>query len=318
MNTATALLHPIAATAEVHPGLDQSPRPASAALTKTGGFLAGFTHTLQPYIGCRFGCAYCYVKGLSVHQFHQPSLAWGDYVHPRVGIADHLRKELARLAGRGALATTAIFMSSATDPYQGLERRWRLSRACLDVLAQSPPGLLVVQTRSPLVADDFDRLRALGDRCWLNFTLETDQDEVRRAITPRCPSIPQRLATLRRAQEAGLNVQITVSPCLPFSDIETFGALLLAHGQRVVVDTYVTGDGQAGGRTARTPTPAIYAQQGWGDWRAEQSARHLFHWLHERVGERAGWSQAGFLALTERLRHDPNHSSRAPLATHSP
>jgi DNA repair photolyase len=279
--------------------IDFSSRPASAALTKTGGFLAGFTHTLQPYIGCRFGCEYCYVKGLSVHRFHQPALAWGDYAHPRLGIAEQLRKELARLAARDQLTNVAIFMSSATDPYQGLERTYRLSRACLEGLLEYPPRLLVVQTRSPLVAEDFALLRALGDRCWLNFTLETDQDNVRRVITPRCPSIPQRLATLQRALAAGLNVQITVSPCLPFSDVETFGALLLTHSQRVIVDTYVSGDGQTGQRTATTQTPNIYAGHGWGDWRAETAARSLFDWLHTRIGDRAGWSQTGFVALTE-------------------
>src|SRR5436853_6721488 len=102
--------------------IDRAPRPASGALTKTGGFLAGFTHTLQTYIGCRFGCEYCYVKGLSVHRFHQPPLPWGDYAHPRIGIAEQLRKELTRLASRNELGNLAIFMSSATDPYQGAER----------------------------------------------------------------------------------------------------------------------------------------------------------------------------------------------------
>ena len=281
--------------------VDQTPRPASGALTKTGGFLTGFTHTLQPYIGCRFGCEYCYVKGLSVHRFHQPQLDWGDYVHPRTGIAEKLRQELQRLATKGALATTAIFMSSATDPYQGLERRWRLSRACLDVFLDYPPGLLVVQTRSPLVADDFDRLQALGSRCWLNFTLETDLDAVRQQITPHCPSIPQRLQTLQQAKAAGLNVQITVSPCLPFSDVETFGTLLTTLGQRVVVDTYTSGDGQAGKRTAATGIPALYSDYGWPTWRNEIAAQTLYGWLQGRIGACAGWSQAGFAALTQMI-----------------
>lgn len=282
-------------------GFDQTPRPASGALTKTGGFLRGFTHTLQPYIGCRFGCEYCYVKGLSVHHFHQPKLDWGAYVHPRVGIAEKLRQELKRLAAKAELDTTAIFMSSATDPYQGLEQRWRLSRACLDVLIDYPPGLLVVQTRSPLVADDFARLQALGERCWLSFTLETDQDEVRQAVTPRCPAIGQRLATLDAARAAGLNVQIAVSPCLPYSSVETFGELLVAHGQRVIVDTYTSGDGQAGRRTAATAIPALYTGLEWTNWRNEEAALALYDWLQARIGDRAGWSQAGFAALTQGL-----------------
>ncbi|MEZ4659793.1 MAG: radical SAM protein [Caldilineaceae bacterium] len=277
--------------------VDSTPRPASGALTKTGGFLAGFSHTLQPYIGCAFGCEYCYVKGLSVHRFHQPALSWGQYAHPRLGIADKLGKELARYAAKGELEQLAIFMSSATDPYQGLERRWRLSRACLDCFLENAPGLLVLQTRSPFVQDDFTRLAALGPRCWLNFTLETDLDDVRRAVTPRCPSIAQRVETIRQARQAGLNVQVTVSPCLPYSSPAQFGALLWTLGQRVVVDSYASGDGLQGKRTAATAIPALYQAQDWGDWRSEEAARALYEWLFSRGGERIGWSQEGFTAL---------------------
>ena len=277
--------------------VDATPRPASGALTKTGGFLAGFTHTLQPYIGCQFGCEYCYVKGLSVHRFHQPTLAWGQYAHPRVGIAEKLGKELARYAAKGELGQLSIFMSSATDPYQGLERRWRLSRACLDRFLEMPPGLLVLQTRSPFVQDDLARLAALGSRGWLNFTLETDLDDVRRTVTPRCPAIGRRVETIRRARQAGLNVQVTVSPCLPYSSPAQFGALLLSLGQRVIVDSYTSGDGLHGKRTAATAIPALYESQAWGNWRSEDAARALYAWLSSRAGERIGWSQAGFTEL---------------------
>lgn len=276
------------------------PRPAASALTQTGGFLSGFTHTLQPYIGCAFGCAYCYVQGLMVHRFHKPALPWGGYVHPRTGIAERLRRELARMDAAGTLGDVAIFMSSATDPYQGAERRWRLTRACLDVLLAYPPGLLVVQTRSPLVEDDFARLRELGPRCWLSMTVETDRDDVRQALTPRCPALAQRWRTVEAAKQAGLQVQIAVSPCLPYSDPETFGERLAALADRVVVDSYVSGDGQGGLRTAATATPATYATQAWGDWRVEADARALYAWLVERIGVRAGWSQAGFTDLARR------------------
>jgi len=278
------------------------PRPASSALTKTGGFLAGFTHTLQPYIGCRFACEYCYVKGLSVHRFHQPAAAWGTYVHPREGIAEKLQQELRRLEKKGALATTAIFMSSATDPYQGAERQWRLSRACLDALIARPPGLLIIQTRSPLVEDDFARIIALGSRCWLNFTVETDREDVRRALTPLCPSIARRFTTLQRALHAGIQVQITVSPCLPYSSVEHFGAMLVAHSHRVIVDTYISGDGQNGKRTAATQVPTLYQSFEYGNWRAETAANELYEWLRARIGKRAGWSQTGFAALTNKER----------------
>jgi hypothetical protein len=102
---------------------------------------------------------------------------------------------------------------------------------------------------------------------------------------------------LQRAMDFGLNVQITVSPCLPFSTVEAFGELLATHSQRVIIDTYTSGDGMNGRRTAKTEIPALYRELGWGDWRAEAVARALYQWLQQRIGERAGWSQAGFTAL---------------------
>jgi DNA repair photolyase len=230
------------------------------------------------------------VQGLSVHRFHQPALAWGDYVHPRVGINERLRAELKRHAARNTLDELAIFMSSATDPYQGIERQWRLSRACLEVMAEYPPGLLVLQTRSPLVADDFE---------YINFTIETDRDDVRCALTPRCPSIAQRWATLKAARAQGIQVQTTVSPCLPYSNVEEFASLLVAHSDRVIVDTYVTGDGDGGRRTARTQTSETYEQQAWGEWRSQEAAQALYTELVLRIGPKAGWSQEGFVALAK-------------------
>jgi DNA repair photolyase len=199
-------------------------------------------------------------------------------------------------------------MSSATDPYQGAERKWRLSRACLEVMADYPPGLLVVQTRSPLVADDFERIKALGESGWLNFTLESDREDVRKALTPRCPSIARRWATLAAAKAAGVQVQITVSPCLPYSNVKDFADRLVAHSDRVIVDSYVSGDGDGGRRTARTATGETYQAAGWGDWRAEDGARALYAELAKRIGERAGWSQAGFLALTKTVTQNQQRS----------
>jgi erythromycin esterase-like protein len=88
-----------------------------------------------------------------------------------------------------------------------------------------------------------------------------------------------------------------VSPCLPFSSVESFGRLLLDHADRVVVDTYASGDGGGGKRTAKTAIPAAYAAQDWGDWRSEDAALALYDWLRTQIGERVGWSQAGFTAL---------------------
>lgn len=269
-------------------------RPARGALTKTGGFLTGFSHTLQPYIGCRFGCSYCYVSQSNVHRFYNGGMEWGSYVYPRVGIADRLELELAKMKSRQTLERSAIFMSSSTDPYQGAERTYQLTRNCLSVFEKTPPGLLVIQTRSPLAARDFDIMAALGERCLLNITIETDREDVRRTLTPYCPSIRQRLRTASQARDRGIATQVTVSPCLPYSNEDAFGKLLLEVSDRVIVDSFVAGDGGGGKRTERTGIPAIYAGSGWEDWRSQEAALTLYCWLRDRIGERAGWSQEGF------------------------
>jgi len=229
-----------------------------------------------------------------VHRFYNGGLAWGNYVYPRVGIAERLELELARLHRRDVLKRSAIFMSSSTDPYQGAERTYQLTRKCLSVFKKRPPGLLVIQTRAPLAARDFDIMAALGDRCLLNLTIETDREDVRRILTPLCPSIHQRLETVRQARRRGIATQVTVSPCLPFSGVEAFGELLLKVSDRVIVDSFVAGDGGGGKRTERTAIPDLYATSGWGEWDSQEAASSLYQWLHHRIGERAGWSQEGF------------------------
>ncbi|MEM7130105.1 MAG: radical SAM protein [Chloroflexota bacterium] len=274
------------------------PRPPSRALTPTGGYLTGFTYSLQPYIGCKFSCPYCYVQGLSVHRFHKPQLPWGEYAHPRIGIGDLLGKELARHYKRQIQNQLSIFMSSSTDPYQGLERRWKLSRTCLEAMVEYPPHFLMLQTRSPLVERDFDLLVKLEDRVWLSITIETDSDDVRQIVTPRCPSIDRRFETVRKAQEMGLNVQIAVSPCLPYSSVEAFAQRLVTHAQRIVIDTYASGDGQQGKRTARTQIPKLYETQQWPRWDAEEAGQELYQWLRKSHEQHVGWSQQGFTALS--------------------
>jgi hypothetical protein len=188
-------------------------------------------------------------------------------------------------------------MSSATDPYQPAESQLRITRSVLKVFSERPVGLLVVQTRSPLVERDLDLLAALPF-AWLSMTIETDDDGVRRVLTPTCPSIRRRIATMSRARAMGIRVQAAVSPALPH-DAARFVELLADSADRVVVDTFF-GDGAAGRRTARRPLPARLAEAGYGDWRDVSAARRLHGLLAERLGPtRVGWSRRGFNSLTQ-------------------
>ena len=268
--------------------------PARRLLTPTGGYLSAFSHTLNPYAGCAFGdrgCGvYCYVAESPIGRFAERP--WGRWLRVKTNAAEALRRELER---RPRLEDVRIFMSSATDPYQPAESRYRITRSILEVFRELPVGLLLLQTRSPLVERDLDLLAGLPF-AWLSMTVETDDDEVRRALTPTCPSIERRFATMRRAREHGVAVQAAVSPVLPH-DRERFAELIAGAADRVVVDTF-TGDGAAGRRTAARPLPARFADLGYGDWRDEGAARALYEELRRRLGpERVGWSVEGFNEL---------------------
>jgi DNA repair photolyase len=266
-------------------------------LTPARGFLTGYTHTLNPYAGCAFGggCGvYCYVAEMPVGRFGPGP--WGTWVRAKVNAPEVLRRELARLRSDVRLS---VFMSSATDPYQPAEARYRITRRILEVFAEQPIGRLVVQTRSPLVERDLELLARLPI-AWLSMTVETDDDRVRQALTPICPSIQRRLLTMRRARDRGITVQAAVSPVLPH-DPNRFITLLEECADRVVVDSFVAGDGAGGSRTAQRPLAHRFRELGWGNWRDETAARELYQRLVDRLGpERVGWSEEGFRWLAAR------------------
>jgi DNA repair photolyase len=192
-------------------------------------------------------------------------------------------------------------MSSTTDPYQPLERRHELTRRCLEVFGEFPDlDLLVVQTRSPLAERDLPLLRALP-YAWLSVTIETDDQTYITGLRGG-PPLERRWALVRSAADAGIATQITVSPCLPYTTVEQFGARLLGSAaRRIVVDTAVDGDGSAGRRTARSPFARAEPR-----WRETSPARHLLRWLSERRGTEAlqlGWSTAGFCGIPPRQLH---------------
>src|SRR5712692_6561491 len=108
------------------------------ALTPTGGFLHGFAYTLNPYVGCAFGdaggCPFCYVRALPIARAGDGP--WGRWVIGKSNLAEKLEQELIALRAAGRLDRVTVFMSSATDPYQGIERQLRLSRAALEVFVR--------------------------------------------------------------------------------------------------------------------------------------------------------------------------------------
>jgi DNA repair photolyase len=185
-----------------------------------------------------------------------------------------------------------IFMSAVTDPYQPLERRYRLTRRCLEAFARYDDlDLLVIQTRSPLVSEDFALIRQIP-YAWVSMTLETDRGDL--PYGPNAAFIASRYGAIQAAVATGIPVQIVVSPCLPHS--AGFADWLIATGvKRIVVDTFTSGDGQRGERTAHTS----FADTAGYNWRDESPAIALAAALKTHPVQ-VEWSADGFDGIPPR------------------
>jgi DNA repair photolyase len=208
-----------------------------------------------------------------------------------------LARELEALERSGKLDHAAVFMSSATDPYQGMERRMRLTRGALELFVRRPPRRLLLQTRSPMIERDLDLLVRLGPHAIASITVETDDDQVRRALTPTSPSIARRLAAARRLRDAGVFVQLAVSPMMP-NHPARLAELADGAADRVVVDTYFDGDGSGGRRSRALGMDELYARLGYEGWFQPGAERELMAAMRARLGEgRVLYSREGFNAV---------------------
>ena len=182
----------------------------------------GFGFALSPYRGCGHGCRYCYVREYP-NALHKPE-DWGGWVSPKLNAPELLWSQ------RHKLHEARVFMASATDPYQPLERQYRLSRRCLEVLLLCPTTEVIVHTRSPLVLQDLELLKAFGNRLSVGLSLPTDDDTVRQVVEPHAHAIPSRWAAAERLAAAGIAVTIGVAPLLAVHDARAFARRAKASG----------------------------------------------------------------------------------------
>lgn len=275
----------------------------SILTAQKSGFLVSppfpLTHTLSPYVGCGFGSTtcgkFCYAPALPSWRFQHPRSEWGRRVFAKANAANLLAETLSRVTS-DRRQSMRIFFSPGTDPYQPHESSFGISRQCLEVFSRYDDlDLLVIQTRSPLVRRDFDLIRKIP-YAWLSVSVETD--DASRFRVDGGPTPDQRLRLLKDAVRTGIATQVAVSPCLPHSHL--FSEVLVSVGaDRIIVDTFVDGDGSHGKRTQVSP----YGQENPDNsWRDSSHAKALFDDL---VKKRAtvSWSAAGFCGIPPRCIH---------------
>ena len=271
-------------------------------LTPTSGFLdSGFTHTLNPYVGCSNAgslCGtFCYAQHFKSITKNRP---WGLYGAKR-NIGEAYQRDYDRLKHprKGDPKPVRIYMSSVTDPYLPQEKQLCLTQTILEAMQDRPPDVLVIQTHTILINRDFDLIQQLARKCelWVSITCETDMEYV--PGFPPHPSRPaKRIETLKRFREARIQTQATISPLMPLADPEQFAKALHAACDRVIVDHYDYGDGTHGARTRRTNFPQLLEQAGFGEWNNKEKLWEIRDILAGVLGEdRVLVSADGFNAV---------------------
>src|SRR5687768_7942014 len=157
---------------------------ARSIFSPATGFIrrGGFDWTCNPYIGCSFGCTYCYAMFLP--QNRRPKEDWGRWLIAKTNAVELARTQAHKLAGQ------AVYISSVTDPYVPVEQSLCLTRGILEGLAPHQPRGLI-QTRGPLVVRGVDVLRRFR-AVRINMSIPTDSEAVRKAFEPKAPPLERR------------------------------------------------------------------------------------------------------------------------------
>lgn len=171
-----------------------------------------FDQSVNAYQGCEHGCIYCYAR--PTHAFHDlsPGLDFESRLFAKPDAAALLRREL----GRRGHVPTPIAMGTNTDPYQPVERDWKITRACVEVLAACRHPLTIT-TKSDRLVRDLDLLAPMAEQglVAVAISVTTLDPDTHRRLEPRAPRPDKRLAAIRALAAAGVPVHVSVSPIVP-------------------------------------------------------------------------------------------------------
>ena len=171
-----------------------------------------FDRTINPYRGCEHGCTYCFARPGHSYLGLSPGLDFETKLIARPDAPQVLARELARPKYR----MNTIAIGTNTDPYQPIEKSWRVMRGLLTVLSDwnHPVGIV---TKGTLIERDIDILADMARRnlVHVGVSVTTLDPALSRAMEPRVPSPARRLATIHRLADAGIPVRIMVSPIIP-------------------------------------------------------------------------------------------------------
>jgi DNA repair photolyase len=172
-----------------------------------------FDYSISPYFGCEHACVYCYARFMMRFRTGPERKQWGEFADAKINARTVLAREI-RKKPKGI-----TWLSAVTDPYQPVEKKYELTRGCLQVL--SSYGFPIwVQTKSSLVMRDADLLSSFPEKD-VGFTILTLDDDLRKKIEPGASPVEERIVALAELSSRGIRTFAFVGPILPFiSDSE--------------------------------------------------------------------------------------------------
>lgn len=188
---------------------------AKSILIKSG--LPAADWVINCYNGCLFGCMYCYAAQIA--RWKHPSEIWGDYLDVKINAPKLLKKELKKLSIRRTSTRYnfgSIFFSSVTDPYVGMEVKYKLTRKCLEILLEfGYQGAISILTKSPLITRDIDIFKQFKN-IEVGMTITGLDDKVSRFLEVKAPPVTSRIKALKELSEAGIDTYAFVGPIVPY------------------------------------------------------------------------------------------------------
>src|SRR5438874_11424464 len=190
--------------------VDYREEPCKVALNRVRGM--PFDWSLNPYMGCVHQCTFCYVRAFERRADRPFDDRYGRSIRVKVNVVEVLRRELARRSWK----REPVAIGAATDPYQPAEGHYRLTRGCLEALADAHNSFSII-TRGPLIVRDVDVLAQAAKQANVSvtFSIPTLDEEVWRKTEPSTAHPRQRLRALQELADAGVKASVGMAPILP-------------------------------------------------------------------------------------------------------
>ena len=169
-------------------------------------------YVINPYTGCQFACMYCFASFMG-RFVGESNDNWGNYVYVKTNAVELMQKEITRLLKKNP--HPKVVLSTVTDPYQGVERKYRLTRGILKTFVDHDyQGRVGILTKSPIVLDDLSLLAQLNE-VEVGLSITTNDDKLSRHLEVQAPAASRRLKTLKTLNDAGIKTYVFVGPFLP-------------------------------------------------------------------------------------------------------